>query len=135
MSAENPIEDYFAEYMDQALAVGQTASSPAVPGQNPSPEFKYIGRAVSRGWTAGTSSRAAAHYTHDLVLDDMLIGKILRSPHASADVVSVDLGPALAHPGRQGRAPAQGRTRSLGRRAGRGRRRRGRADGRRGPRP
>ena len=98
MSPRDPIEDYYPEYMDQALAVGQTASSPAVPGQTPSQEFKYIGRAVPRvdGRNIVTGT---AHYTHDLVFDDMLIGKVLRSPHACAEVISVDLGPALAHPG------------------------------------
>jgi xanthine dehydrogenase YagR molybdenum-binding subunit len=98
MSPKHPLDDPYTEYMDQALAVGQTASVPAVPGQNPSPEFKYIGRFVPRvdGRNIVTG---AAHYTHDLQLDDMLIGKILRSPHASAEVVSVDLGPALAYPG------------------------------------
>jgi xanthine dehydrogenase YagR molybdenum-binding subunit len=98
MSPKHPIDDPYTEYMDQALAVGQAASTPAVPGQNPSPDFKYIGRAVPRvdGRMIVTG---AARYTHDLQLDDMLIGKILRSPHASAEVVSIDLGPALAHPG------------------------------------
>ena len=98
MSPKHLIDDPYAEYMDQALAAGQTASAPAVPGQNPSPDFKYIGRSIPRidGRNIVTGS---AHYTHDLQLDDMLIGKILRSPHASAEIVSVDLGPAQAYPG------------------------------------
>ncbi|OGD11510.1 MAG: hypothetical protein A2W20_09560 [Candidatus Aminicenantes bacterium RBG_16_66_30] len=40
-----------------------------------------------------------AKYTHDIKLRGMLIGKILRSPYAAAEIVSIDLAPALALPG------------------------------------
>src|SRR4030042_1975692 len=40
-----------------------------------------------------------ATYTQDIKLRGMLIGKILRSPYAAAEVVGLDLAPALALPG------------------------------------
>ena len=40
-----------------------------------------------------------APYTHDIKLRGMLVGKILRSPHACAEVVSVDLEDARSLPG------------------------------------
>jgi xanthine dehydrogenase YagR molybdenum-binding subunit len=60
--------------------------------------FKYVGSYLPRvdGELVVTG---AAEYTHDLRLEDMLCGKLLRSPHACAEVVSLDLAPALAFPG------------------------------------
>ncbi|MFV8751619.1 molybdopterin-dependent oxidoreductase [Nannocystaceae bacterium ST9] len=43
-----------------------------------------------------------ARYTTDVVLEGMLIGKFLRSPHAHAKIRSIDYGPALAMPGVHG---------------------------------
>ena len=40
-----------------------------------------------------------AKYGADLNFPDMLFGKILRSPHAHAKIVSIDVSRALAHPG------------------------------------
>ena len=40
-----------------------------------------------------------APFTHDIKLKDMLCGKILRSPHACADIVSIDLSKARSLPG------------------------------------
>jgi len=40
-----------------------------------------------------------APYTHDLKLRDMLHGKILRSPHPKAEIVSIDLSQAESLPG------------------------------------
>ncbi|MBM3294094.1 MAG: xanthine dehydrogenase family protein molybdopterin-binding subunit, partial [Candidatus Aminicenantes bacterium] len=40
-----------------------------------------------------------ARYTHDLHFDGLLHAKILRSPHAAAEVLSIDLSSALAYPG------------------------------------
>jgi CO/xanthine dehydrogenase Mo-binding subunit len=61
-------------------------------------EYKYIGKYTPRvdGRKIVTGK---AQYTHDIRLRDMLIGKILRSPHASAEVVAIDLGPARSLPG------------------------------------
>ena len=38
-------------------------------------------------------------FSSDLWMDDMLWGATLRSPHPSARIVSIDIGPALATPG------------------------------------
>ena len=61
-------------------------------------EFRHIGKITPRvdGREIVTGR---ARYTHDVKLRGMLIGKILRSPHAAAEVVSIDLAPALAVPG------------------------------------
>ena len=71
-------------------------------GQEPpaldNPDFKIIGRPTSRvdGRLIVTGR---AKYTHDLTFKDMLYGKILRSPHASAEIVSLDLSRAKSLPG------------------------------------
>jgi xanthine dehydrogenase YagR molybdenum-binding subunit len=43
-----------------------------------------------------------ARYTTDVVIEGMLVGKFLRSPHAHAKIRSIDYGPALAMPGVHG---------------------------------
>ncbi len=47
------------------------------------------------------AAKASGHakYTHDVRLPGMLYGRILRSPHASAEIVSVDTRAAEAMPG------------------------------------
>jgi xanthine dehydrogenase YagR molybdenum-binding subunit len=62
------------------------------------PEFRFIGQPTPRvdGREIVTGR---AKYTQDIKLRGMLIGRILRSPHAAAEVVSIDLAPALALPG------------------------------------
>ena len=67
----------------------------------PSPEkdkFKIIGKYTPRidGEKIVTGR---APFTHDIRLRGMLYGKILRSPHACAEVVSVDLSKSLSLPG------------------------------------
>ncbi len=77
-------------------------------------DAKYIGKATPRldGRKVVTGQ---AEYTHDVRLKDMLIGMILRSPHASAEVVSIDLAPARALPGVLAALPlAEGRVRYAG---------------------
>jgi xanthine dehydrogenase YagR molybdenum-binding subunit len=61
-------------------------------------DYKHIGKYTPRvdGRKIVTGK---ARYTHDIRLPGQLVGKILRSPHASAEVISVDLGPAKALPG------------------------------------
>ena len=61
-------------------------------------DYRHIGKATPRvdGREVVTGR---ARYTQDIKLRDMLIGKILRSPHAAAEVVSIDLAPAQALPG------------------------------------
>lgn len=51
---------------------------------------------------AAAKVTGVARYTTDVVLDGMLIGKFLRSPHAHAKLRSIDYGPALAMPGVHG---------------------------------
>ena len=56
-----------------------------------------------------------AKYTHDVKLRGMLIGKILRSPRAAAEIVSIDLAPALSAPGVMGAIKlAEGKVRYAG---------------------
>ncbi len=71
------------------------------PAVLPSPEkeeFKIVGKSTARidGQKIVTGQ---ALYTHDIKLRGMLCGKILRSPHACAEVVSVDLSEAQNLPG------------------------------------
>jgi xanthine dehydrogenase YagR molybdenum-binding subunit len=85
---------------------GQARPAPKKPAPKPEapaaeakrPEYKYIGKSTARvdGREIVTGR---AKYTHDIKLQGMLIGKILRSPRAAAEVVSIDLAPALALPG------------------------------------
>ena len=49
------------------------------------------------GWDARTSGTDA--YTADLPLTDVLIGRILRSPHPYAEIVSIDISKAKTMPG------------------------------------
>ncbi|MGM0394797.1 MAG: xanthine dehydrogenase family protein molybdopterin-binding subunit, partial [Thermodesulfobacteriota bacterium] len=61
-------------------------------------DYTLIGKRMPR-----VDSRAKvmgkARYTADLKLPGMLVGKILRSPHAHARIVSIDTAKALALPG------------------------------------
>jgi CO/xanthine dehydrogenase Mo-binding subunit/CO/xanthine dehydrogenase FAD-binding subunit len=56
---------------------------------------KTIGRRVGQ-IEAKDKVTGAAQYTHDIVLPGMLYCAILRSPHAAADILNIDLTPALA---------------------------------------
>jgi len=96
MKSRDNLENSGLEYFEMAKIRGRRKAQPK-PAAAPK-EFKYIGKATPRvdGKMIVTGS---AHYTHDLFFDDMLYGKVLRCPHACADVVSIDLGPALALPG------------------------------------
>ena len=80
-------------------AADAQASKPAepAPAMKP-PDYRYIGKLSTRvdGRMIVTGQ---AKYTHDVKLLGMLIGKILRSPRAAAEIVSIDLAPALALPG------------------------------------
>ena len=60
-------------------------------------EFKHIGQRTIRpdGYDKVTGR---ANYGADLSLPGMIWGKILRSPHAHANVLSVDISKAEAHP-------------------------------------
>ena len=64
----------------------------------PTSEFKIIGKPTPRvdGKLVVTGR---AMYTHDLFFKDMLFAKILRSPHASAEIAALDLSAARELPG------------------------------------
>lgn len=76
----------------------QTKHTPEGPSAEPDKEFKFIGQYTKRidGKKIVTGK---APYTQDIKLRGMLIGKILRSPHAKAEVLSVDLSSAKNFPG------------------------------------
>jgi len=81
------------------LKTAKTAKSQAkeTPVQPPA-EFKIIGRPTPRV-DAKLVVTGRATYTHDIFFKDMLFAKILRSPHASAEIVSIDLSAARDFPG------------------------------------
>ncbi|HEU0051793.1 MAG TPA: hypothetical protein VFQ39_01405, partial [Longimicrobium sp.] len=61
-------------------------------------ELRVIGRRMRK--TDGLAkSTGRARYTDDLALPGMLHGKILRSPHPHARILSIDSSRALALPG------------------------------------
>jgi xanthine dehydrogenase YagR molybdenum-binding subunit len=80
------------------LASDQSKHIPESPPLNEEEAFHIIGQYTKRidGKKIVTGH---ARYTHDIKLKDMLIGKILRSPHAKAEVLSVDLSGAKNLPG------------------------------------
>ncbi|MBE3131677.1 MAG: molybdopterin-dependent oxidoreductase, partial [Acidobacteria bacterium] len=96
-------KDYMAEARGQAAKpqgpVKAAAAKPAAPPpEAKAPEYRHIGKPTRRiDGREVVTGRAA--YTQDIKLRDMLIGKILRSPHAAAEVLSIDLTPALSLPG------------------------------------
>jgi xanthine dehydrogenase YagR molybdenum-binding subunit len=89
------IEDSSLHYFEEARIRGGVEQAATPPEKS---EFKIIGTYTPRidGEKIVTGK---ALYTHDITFDDMLYGKILRSPHASAEIVSVDLSQAKNYPG------------------------------------
>ena len=61
-------------------------------------DLKYVGQGISRADGVDKVS-GAARYTHDLTVPGMLHTATLRSPHASARIVSIDTAQAEALPG------------------------------------
>ena len=90
----------YARGEGQARPAGKAAAAKPAPAavEAPKPAYKIIGRSTPRvdGREVVTGR---AKYTHDIRLAGMLVGKILRSPRAAAEVAAIDLGPALALPG------------------------------------
>ena len=94
---------YMEEARGQATRTPRPAQAvPAKPAAAQSeakaPEYRHIGK-LTRRIDGREVVTGRATYTQDVKLRDMLIGKILRSPHAAAEVVGIDLAPALALPG------------------------------------
>jgi xanthine dehydrogenase YagR molybdenum-binding subunit len=88
-------------YQDEARGAGEQAGTQApaaTPAAGPRPAYRLIGKRTPRidGRKIVTGR---AEYVQDIKLKGMLCGKILRSPHAAAEVVSVDLSAAQAQPG------------------------------------
>jgi xanthine dehydrogenase YagR molybdenum-binding subunit len=113
---KRPARAKHSGFSDRDTARGSNqAAAPAAPASQKGPEaFRLIGHRTPRvdGPLVVTG---AAPFTHDIERDRMLIGKILRSPHAAAEVVSVDLGPALALRGvKAGIVAARGRVKYTG---------------------
>jgi len=83
-------------YVDEATSEGTTTQE-ARSAEEKS-EFKIIGKHTSR-IDGRKIVMGKAPYINDLRLRGMLIGKILRSPHPHAEIVSVDLTKAKKLPG------------------------------------
>jgi xanthine dehydrogenase YagR molybdenum-binding subunit len=99
---------------ETARGLGQAAVPPAPAPKKIKADFRLIGRRTPRV-DGSLIVTGAAPYTHDLELDRMLVGRVLRSPHPAAEVVSVDLAPALALRGvKAGIVTARGRVKYAG---------------------
>lgn len=67
--------------------------------QSPPLSSRHIGKVFAPPKEAWDKVTGRAIYTHDFELPDMLWGAILRSPHAHARIVSIDISRAAAMPG------------------------------------
>ena len=83
---------YYEEFRDKEMGLQQAPPEPE------KETFMIVGQYTPRidGEKIATGQ---APYTHDISLKGMLYGKILRSPHACAEVVSLDLSQADSLPG------------------------------------
>ena len=83
---------YYEEFRDKKTEEPEVAPSPE------KDKFEIIGKSTPRidGKKIVTGR---APFTHDIKLRGMLYGKILRSPHACAELVSMDLSQARSLPG------------------------------------
>jgi CO/xanthine dehydrogenase Mo-binding subunit len=92
MESEDSTLRYYEEYKDTKTIKPEKAPEPE------KDKFEIIGQSTPRidGIRIVTGR---APYTHDIKLREMLCGKILRSPHACADIVSMDLSKARDLPG------------------------------------
>jgi len=88
-------EDTGLDYLEMAKGKEPQGKEAQPPVQT---DFKLIGRPTPRidGHLVVTGR---AKYTHDIFFKDMLYAKILRSPHASAEITSIDLSAARSLPG------------------------------------
>lgn len=91
------IEDTNLLYYSEATHIQSDVSAP--PGEKSrEEEFKIIGHYTPR-IDGDKIVTGRAPYTHDIKLKGMLIGKILRSPHAKAEILSLNLSKAKNLPG------------------------------------
>ena len=61
-------------------------------------KLSVVGKRVPR-WKAHEKATGAAKYLADIKLPGMLVGKILFSPHAHANILNIDTGDAEKLPG------------------------------------
>ena len=94
MKNKDSIEDSNLAYLQETVGEAKGKESPPIEPE----EFRIIGQPTPRidGRLVVTGK---ARYTHDISLPKMLYAKILRSPHASAEIVSMDLNQAKNLPG------------------------------------
>ncbi len=78
---------YYEEFRDKETEEPEAAPSPE------KDKFEIIGKYTPR-IDGGKIVTGQAPFTHDIKLRGMLYGKILRSPHACAEIISVDLSKA-----------------------------------------
>jgi xanthine dehydrogenase YagR molybdenum-binding subunit len=94
------VPDRIADFLDPAVQQGR-GGPPAAPAD---PKFNWpasptvIGTSVKRV-DGPDKVTGRAKYTFDITRPGMLYGRIVRSPHPRARVVSIDLAPALRAPG------------------------------------
>lgn len=95
MKTDDISEDSNLEYLKNARGPEPQAKEPP---PVPPPEFRSLGRPTPRidGRLIVTGR---ARYIHDLVFEGMLQARILRSPHACAEIVSLDTAAAESLPG------------------------------------
>jgi xanthine dehydrogenase YagR molybdenum-binding subunit len=88
-------EDIDLAYLEMAKGKEPQGKEAPLPEQQ---QFRLIGRPTPRidGRLVVTGR---AKYTHDIRLKGMLVGKILRSPHAAAEIINLDLSRAQSLPG------------------------------------
>jgi len=94
MKEAKEIDDSTLRYFDEIRETTE-ASQESSPQND---RFELIGGSFSR-LDAQKIVTGQAVYTHDIKLEGMLYGKILRSPYACAEVLSVDLSQAGRLPG------------------------------------
>ncbi len=95
MKTDDIIDNANLDYLKAAEGV-----EPQGKDQPPAPaaEFQWIGRRVPRV-NGRLIVTGRAKYTHDLSFEGLLHARILRSPHGSAEIVSLDTAPAESLPG------------------------------------
>jgi CO/xanthine dehydrogenase Mo-binding subunit len=95
MKTDDIIEDENLEYLKEAQGAEPRGKDqfPAPPG-----EFHWVGRRVPR-INGGIIVTGRAKFIHDLSFEGMLQARILRSPHAAAEIVRLDTTAAEQLPG------------------------------------